>query len=313
MSRPWQGWHDTPVREIVARYDKDCYMCPGNSRASGDQNPRYSGVFAFDNDFPALSADKIKASESRSELFRSSPEHGACRVLCFSPRHDMSVSKMDVECIEDVIYSWCKEYEILSGREDIGYVQIFENRGAIMGASNPHPHSQIWAVSAVPSLPERKGQQFAKYYRDHECSLLERYLREELEFEERIVFENSDWVVLVPYWAVWPFETMVLPRRAVSALPELTLLERKTLALLLKELTVCYDRLFDVAFPYSMGWYNSPTDVGSYPGWGLHASYYPPLLRSATIRKFIVGYELSAEGQRDFTPEHAAKTLRGSK
>ena len=275
--RPWQGQIERVSDESLPRHDPSCYLCPGNERAGGVRNPDYDSTFVFTNDFPALVPD-------------GDGEYGTCRVVCYSPRHDLGLGEVDAERVVDV---WTEQYRELSADPRIGHVQIFENRGEMMGASNPHPHGQIWATEHVPLQVERELERFAAT-----PTLLEDYVAQE---RERLVDENEHFVACVPYWAVWPFETLVASRRRVASLPELDEDERTSLASILKQLVQRYDRLFDTRFPYSMGLHQTSH---------IHAHFYPPLLRSATVRKFMVGYELLAEPQRDLTPEQAAERLR---
>ena len=309
LERPWQGQVEAPAAPEGPEYDPECYLCPGNRRANGQRNPAYSDTFAFDNDFPAL---RLEDGGSRREdgLLVSEPASGLCRVVCFSPRHDLTLAEMDAPAIRRVIDAWADEVATLGQRNDIAYVQVFENKGAMMGCSNPHPHGQIWASGHVPTIPARKGATQAAYFEKTGRDLLGDYLEQELRTGERIVDLNPHWVSLVPYWAGWPFETMVVPRRRVADLPSLTADERDALADIMVKLTVRYDNLFRCSFPYSMGWHARPTGDGEHVSWRLHAAYYPPLLRSATVRKFLVGYELCAEPQRDLTAEQAAERLR---
>jgi len=299
-------------------------------RAGGASNPVYTSTFAFDNDFPALrpsEPDKAAGREAAStpevareaqgvsqpapdQILLARTESGICRVLCFSPRHDLSLAAMEVADIRRVVDAWGEEVRQLGARDSIRYVQVFENKGAIMGCSNPHPHGQIWATSSIPSHPERSLASQSRYHEAHGTDLLGDYLARELSLGDRLVCANAHWVALVPFWAVWPFETMLLPRRHVGALPALGLEERDALAEILKRLLVRYDNLFACSFPYTMGWQSMPTDGEEHASWRLHAVFFPPLLRSATIRKFLVGYEMTAESQRDLTPEEAATSLR---
>ena len=307
--RPWQGQTEEVAREEQPTYDSTCYLCPGNSRAGGHSNPAYDGTFVFDNDYAALLPDS-PAGSSEDGLLVAEGERGLCRVVCFSPRHDLTLSRMETGDIRAVVDVWAAQYEELGGMPFINHVQIFENRGAMMGASNPHPHGQIWASESVPneSLKELAAQE--EYFKTKGVSLLGDYLSLELEREERIVCENHHFVALVPFWAVWPFETLVVSRRRVASLGELEGDERDGLADMLRQLTTRYDNLFKVPFPYTMGFHQRPTDGHTHEGGHLHAHFYPPLLRSATVRKFMVGFELLGMPQRDVTPEQAARRLR---
>jgi len=310
VRRPWQGQVEAIAHETSVPYDASCYLCPGNPRAGGAWNPAYTGTFVFDNDFAALEPE-IPAGEFRDgELLLARGEAGRCRVVCFTPRHDLTLARMEVPAIEAVVDTWCREFEELGRQEKVAAVQIFENRGVLMGCSNPHPHGQIWANEHVPDglASELASQQ--TYFEMHRSSLLEDYLRIELEKQERIVCANEQFVAVVPFWAVWPFETLLISRRPVSSLPELSREERSGLADILHRLTIRYDNLFKTSFPYTMGFHQRPTDNRAHPGFHLHAHFYPPLLRSATVKKFMVGYELLAMPQRDITPELAAAQLR---
>ena len=310
LERPWQGQVEAGAEEHGLGYDPDCYLCPGNSRAGGERNPAYSTTFAFDNDFPALLPTGPIAPRAEDGLLVAEGVSGVCRVLCFSPRHDLTLAEMDAPAIRRVIDAWGEESAVLGGRADVGYVQVFENKGAAMGCSNPHPHGQVWASAHVPVIPARKRSAQQAYFEKHGHDLLGDYLEQELRYGTRVVEQNEHWVVLVPFWAVWPFETMIVPRRRVGDLVSLRTEERDALAEMIRSLCVRYDNLFCSSFPYSMGWHARPTDGEDHAGWRLHAVYYPPLLRSATVRKFLVGYELTAEPQRDLTAEQAAERLR---
>lgn len=313
MRRPWQGQMEHRETERRPTYDPTCYLCPGNARAGGACNPAYTGVFAFDNDFPAL---KPAAGDvgllSEDELLLAEPESGVCRVICFSPRHDLSLPDLELPAIRDVVDLWTDEFERLGARADVAHVQIFENKGDVMGCSNPHPHGQIWAQRSVPRESARETLTQREHYERHGRTLLQDYLARELKERERLVYANEGFVALVPFWAVWPFETLVISRRPVQHLGELTDAERTHLADVLKRLTTRYDNLFETSFPYSAGFHQAPTDGVSHPEWHLHMHFYPPLLRSATIRKFLVGYEMLGEPQRDLTAESAAERLRAS-
>ncbi len=309
-ARPWQGRTEEPTVEQRPSYDPTCYLCPGNERAGGKRNPNYTETFVFDNDFAALLPDVEPQMLNREGLLVAESERGLCRVVCFSPRHDLTISGMEVAAIRRVVDVWADQYAELGAIPWVRHVQIFENRGAMMGASNPHPHGQIWADERLPDEPAKELGQQQDYAAERGTCLLCDYLSLELQEGQRIVCENDSFVVLVPFWAVWPFETLVLPRVHHGALTDLASAERDGLADILRRLTRCYDRLFAVSFPYSMGVHQRPTDGEPYPEWHLHAHFYPPLLRSATVRKFMVGYEMLCQPQRDITPESAAERLR---
>jgi UDPglucose--hexose-1-phosphate uridylyltransferase len=312
LRRPWQGQVDEAPHEGLPRYDPACYLCPGNPRAGGARNPGYTSTFAFDNDFPALVPGAPEAPVDGDLLLVARTASGVCRVLCFSPRHDLTLALMSPAEIRPVVDAWAEEHTRLGAREDVAHVQVFENKGEMMGCSNPHPHCQVWATAHVPTCPARRLASQRRHFEAKGSDLLGDYLARELSDGTRIVCDNAHWVVLVPFWAVWPFETIVLPRRRVPDLATLSAEERDALAESLCRLNVRYDNLFRCSFPYSMGWHARPTDGGEHPYWRVHATYHPPLLRSATVRKFVVGYELAAEPQRDFTPEEAAARLRES-
>jgi UDPglucose--hexose-1-phosphate uridylyltransferase len=310
LDRPWQGQLDTPTAEDNVAYDPHCYLCPGNARAEGLRNPRYATTFAFDNDFPALRHDEPLLRVEQGPTLVAAGAAGSCRVVCFSPRHDLTLAKMDLRGIRSVVEAWIGESAELGKRPDVLYVQVFENKGTLMGASNPHPHGQIWATSFLPHLPQRKQAAQAAYLRAHGRDLLGDYLEQELRTKDRLVCTNDEWVALVPFWAVWPFETIVLPRRRASDLEGLDGEQRAALVDVLRRLNVRYDNLFRTSFPYSMGFQPCPSDDEDHRYWRLHAVYFPPLLRSASIRKFLVGFELTCEPQRDLTAEEAAARLR---
>lgn len=318
LERPWQGQVEAEARETRLAYDAGCYLCPGNLRANGERNPPYASTFAFDNDFPAIlprgdtgSASAIPQSATATPgLIVSEPVSGRCRVLCFSPRHDLTLAEMGAREVRGVVDAWAAETEALGSHSDIRYVQVFENKGAMMGCSNPHPHGQVWATSYVPMTPSRKLVTQRAWFERHGSDLVGDYLAEELRRGERVVCRNDTWVALVPYWAVWPFELMLAPVRRVSDLPSLVPDEKDGLADLLRRVGARCDSLFRTSFPYSLGFHGRPADGGEHPWWRLHAVCYPPLLRSATVRKFLVGFELTAEPQRDLTPEEAAARLR---
>jgi UDPglucose--hexose-1-phosphate uridylyltransferase len=308
--RPWQGQVERPAPEERPQYDPKCYLCPGNERANGQHNPDYDGTFVFTNDFAALLPDTPAGSLEGGGLMRAEAERGTSRVVCFSPRHDLTLAEMEVGAIRRVVDTWVDQYNELGKEPYAGYVQIFENRGEMMGASNPHPHGQIWVTQHLPMQLSREQEAQLDYFESSGRSLLADYLALETEDGSRLVCDNEHFVALVPFWAVWPFETMVVSRRHVGALPDLSGEERDGLADILKRLTTRYDNLFEVSFPYSMGFHQRPTDGEEHREWHLHAHFYPPLLRSATVRKFMVGFELLAEPQRDITPESAAERLR---
>jgi UDPglucose--hexose-1-phosphate uridylyltransferase len=308
--RPWQGQVEAANVVSQPEYDPACYMCPGNTRATGVRNPSYSGTFVFDNDYPALVSDSTEEGAGEQGLFAMHSESGICRVVCFSPKHNLTLARMPLPEIRRVVDVWVEQHLELRARPSLAYVQIFENRGEMMGASNPHPHGQIWASSSVPDLPAKEQSAQQEYSAvQHSCLLCD-YLSQELKRKERAVIENDCFSAIVPFWAVWPFETIVIPKRHLGSFPELSGADRDGLADILKRLTTCYDNLFQTSFPYSMGFHQSPSDGSNHPEWHFHAHFYPPLLRSATVRKFMVGYEMLARAQRDITPEDAAARLR---
>jgi len=322
--RPWLGQLEKVATEPEPSYDPNCYMCPGNTRASGARNPAYTGTFVFDNDYPALLADTpqgktgeagpLQAREAqRDDLLVAHSERGICRVVCFSPRHDLSVARMGPVALRELTDVWAEQYRQLGALPFINYVQIFENRGSIMGCSNPHPHCQIWGNANLPNEPAKEQLALEAYGAANGSCLLCEYLALERRQGDRWVTENSYFSALVPFWAIWPFETMLIGRRHATGLDELTDDERDGLADILKRLTTRYDHLFEVPFPYSMGFHQRPTDGRPHLEWHLHAHFYPPLLRSATVRKFMVGYEMLATPQRDITAETAAMRLREMK
>jgi UDPglucose--hexose-1-phosphate uridylyltransferase len=310
-ARPWLGQVENVSVETMPAYDPSCYMCPGNKRANGVQNPVYKGTLVFDNDYPALFNDGIERRDFvQSNLLVADGEYGICRVVCFSPRHDLTISLMSLLDLEQVVDVWVGQYRELGALPFINYVQIFENRGAMMGASNPHPHGQIWASGRVPNEPLKEQARKQQYRADHGSCLLCDYLKLEREVPDRLVCENQHFSMVIPFWAIWPFETLILPHRHVGAISDLGRDECVGLADILKRLTTAYDSLFHVPFPYSMGFHQRPTDGESHTEWHMHIHFYPPLLRSATVRKFMVGYEMLGTPQRDITPETAATYLR---
>ncbi|WP_114520433.1 UDP-glucose--hexose-1-phosphate uridylyltransferase [Altererythrobacter sp. ZODW24] len=303
MNRPWDGQQDEADEGETASHDEACYLCPGNERKGGAVNPDYSGTYVFDNDFQAM-LDETSGPAADGPLFLSEPVRGRSRVICFSPDHSKTIPQLPLSAIEGVIETWCSQSAELG--ETFRSVQIFENKGAMMGCSNPHPHGQIWASDHIPDETAVEDANL----RDHGGDLLGEVVDAELASGERIVVETGHWVAFVPFWASWPFETLLLPKSRTRRMPELSAQQRSGLAVALKELTARYDNLFRTSFPYSMGWHGAPFDGGDHPHWRLHAHFYPPLLRSATVRKFMVGYEMLAEAQRDLTPERAAEMLR---
>lgn len=310
--RPWQGQVETPAPSQQPHYDPECYLCPGNTRAGGHRNPDYKQTFVFVNDYSALYplAPQQREEVGRCGLIVAGSEAGICRVMCFSPRHDLTLATMPVEDIRRVIDVWVEQYLELGNMEHIHHVQIFENRGAMMGASNPHPHCQIWANEHLPNEPEKELRAQRDYLETNRACLLCNYLKLESEAQERIVYRNQHFAVIVPFWAIWPFEVIVIAAQHAATLAELTSGQRDGLADVLNKITAGFDRIFQAPFPYSMGFHQAPTDGQKHPEWHLHAHFYPPLLRSATVRKFMVGYELLGSPQRDITAESAAERLR---
>jgi UDPglucose--hexose-1-phosphate uridylyltransferase len=308
--RPWQGKEESTVGEQKPKYDPECYLCPGNKRAGDAENPDYESTFVFTNDFSALKPDTSSESLNNKDLLVAKGEKGICRVICFSPRHDLTLPEMKFSQIRDVVDIWVDEYGQLGERDYINYVQIFENKGEIMGCSNPHPHGQIWAQQTIPDEPTKELKRQTKYYEENSNTLLSNYLDLELELDERVVVENEFFVVVVPYWAFWPFETLLISRRPFSRFSDMTEDEKDALADIVKKITVKYDNLFEISFPYSAGFHPAPTDGKDYPQWHFHKHFYPPLLRSATVKKFRVGYEMLGNPQRDITPEASAQILK---
>lgn len=310
--RPWQGQTEAKAREERPEYDPACYLCPGNQRSGGTRNPNYASTFVFDNDFSALQLDvpEVQLDAAGMGILVAQSEPGICRIVCFSPRHDLTIAEMDASAIRSVIDVWCEQCQRLGADPKINYVQIFENRGVMMGCSNPHPHGQIWANETVPNEPRKEESSLADYLQRYGHCLLCDYLELERSSGERIICENEHFVAVVPFWATWPFETLLISRRHVADITSLDDSEGSDLANILKRLTTRYDNLFEISFPYSMGFHQRPTDGDEHAEWHLHAHFYPPLLRSATIRKFMVGYEMLGSPQRDITPESAAECLR---
>ncbi len=321
--RPWLGQVEQAPVEALPAYDPGCYLCPGNLRAGGKRNPEYTGTYVFDNDYPALLAPEGEGSgllpgesagvvtpEQTAQIFTADPEYGLCRVMCFSPRHDLTIPELTQEQVMAVVQTWISQNADLSGKGFVRYVQVFENKGAMMGASNPHPHCQIWATSQLPNEPAKEQRNQADYFINNKTCLLCEYLKMELHANERVVVSNPHFTALVPFWAVWPYEILLLPNRHVASLLDLKEDESAGLAEIMQRITTRYDNLFEISFPYSMGFHQAPFGSGDQPGWHLHAHYYPPLLRSATVRKFMVGFELLASPQRDLAPEEAAARLK---
>jgi UDPglucose--hexose-1-phosphate uridylyltransferase len=310
--RPWQGQVEEVAPQHQPEYDPKCYLCPGNERAGGKRNPAYTCTFVFDNDFSALVPNTPSEEINEGDLLVAKAEPGICRVVCFSPRHDLTLASLGVEQLEKVIATWVEQFRQLGTMAEINHVQIFENRGAMMGASNPHPHCQIWAETTIPNEPAKELAAQTDYSDASSSCLLCDYLRLELTHRTRVVAENDSFVLVVPFWAIWPFETLLLPRKHCGEMEQLNAQERRGLAAMLSSIATRYDNLFGAPFPYSMGFHQRPTDQAKHPEWHMHAHFYPPLLRSASIRKFMVGYEMLGMPQRDVTPETAAERLRAT-
>jgi UDPglucose--hexose-1-phosphate uridylyltransferase len=308
--RPWLGKVEKAAASNLPEYDPTCYLCPGNERAAGARNRKYTSTFVFDNDYAALLPNEPDFDVDEGSLLVARSERGICRVICFLPRHDLTIPRMTVEAIGEVIAVWTAEYRRLGAIDWVRHVQIFENRGALMGASNPHPHCQIWANASVPDMPAKEIASFRAYREAKESCLLCDYLQLELQRGERVICENEGFAVVIPFWAVWPFETLLMSKRHLASMDEFAGGEAELLADILRRITIRYDNLFETSFPYSMGFHQRPTDGQPYPDSHFHAHYFPPLLRSATVQKFMVGYELLGNPQRDFTAESAAVRLR---
>lgn len=308
--RPWQGAITPPAERRLPAYDPACYLCPGNTRANGEKNPPYESTFVFTNDFSALREETPKGRSRAHPLLSAESERGICRVVNFSPRHDVTLAELSVEEIERVVAVWKEEYARLGAHRWIRHVQIFENKGALMGNSNPHPHCQIWAQEHIPMEPKKELRQFERYYHTRRRSLLADYLKTELALGERIIYENEAFAAVVPFWAVWPFETMIIAKRKVGSLAGFRGGEDRNFADAIRVIAAKYDNLFETSFPYSSGIHQAPTDGKPHAEWHFHMHFYPPLLRSASIKKFMVGYEMMAEPQRDITAEHSAAVLR---
>lgn len=308
--RPWQGQNEVISDEKKPEYDETCYLCPGNDRINGGTNPKYESCYVFDNDFPALLKDEVSFDLQQEDLFKINPERGINRVICFSPKHNVTLAEMQVPEIENVVRVWKEQYLELGAIDYINHVQIFENKGSVMGCSNPHPHGQIWAQSSLPTQVKKTQDNLLKYYQKTGKSLLKDYVDNELQKKERIIAENEHFVLLVPFWATWPYETMIVSKRHFSNIAEIKEEEVKSYAEMIHIITIKYDNLFKTSFPYSAGIHQAPTDGLPHGEWHFHMHFYPPLLRSATVKKFMVGYELLAEAQRDLTAEQSAEILR---
>ncbi len=309
--RPWQGEVNRSTGFSDVHYDPTCYLCPGNTRAGGHHTPRYESVYVFDNDYAALLPDAPAPDAAHAQgLLRAERERGRCRVLCFHPDHSLTLARMELPDIRKVVDAWTEEYRNLGAEPDFRYVQIFENRGAMMGASNPHPHGQIWTTEHIPDEPRAETEALLAYRSAHGQCLLCEYLGVEAGAAVRVVCENQGFLAVVPWWAVWPFETVVMARAHRRSLLDFDNADRDALADILKQLTTRYDNLFETSFPYTMGFHQAPTDGEEHEEWHFHAHFYPPLLRSATVRKYMVGFEMLGMPQRDITPESAAERLR---
>lgn len=305
--RPWLGQVEKAENPDLPSHDPNCYLCAGNIRIGGERNPDYVGPYVFPNDFPALLPHSETLQEPCAPLFKAQAANGVARVICYSEHHDRTMAHLNTADIRKIVDLWQSQFLELS--KQFESVVIFENKGEMMGCSNPHPHGQIWATDFVPNELERENQTQFEYFTTHSRPMLLDYVESEIEQNERVICKNSSWAAIVPYWAAWPFETILLPRRHRQNMADLLPEEKDDLASILKVLTSAYDRLFQTSFPYSMGWHGAPSNEARNAHWQLHAHFYPPLLRSATVRKFMVGFELLAETQRDMTPEDAAKQL----
>ncbi|WP_312134716.1 UDP-glucose--hexose-1-phosphate uridylyltransferase [Sphingobacterium sp.] len=308
--RPWQGQVETTSADQRPEYDPNCYLCPGNQRADGTLNPDYKDSFVFVNDFSALLPNTQSTFIDEDGLLIAETERGICKVIAFSPRHDLTLPEMEVQDIKKVVNLWQQEFVELRRNDWIKYIQIFENKGAIMGCSNPHPHGQIWAQSSLPVEIIKEDIQLRAYFEEHQRSLLADYIDLEERKDERVIIANEHFVALVPYWASWPFETMIVSRRHVQDISQFTDQEKEDLAKIVKELTVRYDNIFKTSFPYSAGMHQAPVNSEDQQHWHWHMHFYPPLLRSASVKKFMVGYEMLANPQRDITAERAAEIIK---
>ncbi|MCP4296167.1 MAG: UDP-glucose--hexose-1-phosphate uridylyltransferase [Proteobacteria bacterium] len=307
-SRPWEGAMETEEKESRPSYSENCYLCPGNARANQIRNHSYQGTYVFDNDFPAMMPSNDHFSENEEGLFQMETVKGTSRVICYSERHDLTLAELELEEIRQVVELWAKQSKELG--KIYKWVQIFENKGALMGCSNHHPHGQVWASDFVPEIPATEEVQQSQYLKKHKQVLLLNYLQMEERKKERIIYQNETWVCLVPYWAIWPFETLILPKKHTLRLEDLSNVQKEGLTELMKVLLAKYDNIFSTSFPFSMGWHSAPNNQQDNEHWQLHAHYYPPLLRSVSVRKFMVGYEMLSNAQRDITPEAAAEMIR---
>jgi len=307
--RPWQGQQETTAQNQLPAYDPACYLCPGNKRAEGAVNPAYTEPFVFTNDFSAITP-VIPTGETSDGLFRARSERGICRVVCFSPSHDKTVPELSFAEVKQVVSLWQQEYRQLGAHDFVNHVQIFENKGSIMGCSNPHPHGQIWAQESIPEIVRKEDENQRSYFYENGATLLRDYILQELRRKERVIAENDSFVALVPFWATWPFETLVVPRRSMPSIAEMTDREATDFALMYQTVTCKYDNLFNVSFPYSAGIHQAPTNGANHDHWCWHMHFYPPLFRSASVKKFMVGYEMLAEPQRDITAEQGADILK---
>jgi UDPglucose--hexose-1-phosphate uridylyltransferase len=308
--RPWQGKVENKIQTVDSEYSSDCYLCPKNKRANGEINPDYASTFVFDNDYGALKSDESDSIINESELIKAQTERGICRVVCFSPKHNLTLAELEPGEIAKVVNTWQDEYSTLGSKPFINYVQIFENKGEIMGCSNPHPHGQIWAQETIPNEPAKEQFNQLKYFKEKNKTLLNDYIILEMQKQERVIYENESFILLVPFWAIWPFETMIISKRKINNILQLNEKEVEQFAEIIKLMTVKFDNIFNIPFPFSAGIHQSPTDGLEHPEWHFHMHFYPPLLRSASIKKFMVGYEMLGEPQRDITPERCAEILK---
>jgi UDPglucose--hexose-1-phosphate uridylyltransferase len=308
--RPWQGQNEKIAEEHRPEHDENCYLCSGTIRSNGIKNEVYTDCYVFENDFSALLKESVSFKSVQNPLFQLKPERGINKVICFSPNHQLTLPEMELSAIEKVVQTWAAQYIELGSHDYINYVQIFENKGSVMGCSNPHPHGQIWAQSSLPTQVEKTQKSLRSYYEKNKTSLLKKYLDEELKQQERVVLENDHFAVVVPFWATWPYETMIISKRHFGNIIAMSNEEQKAFAAILKGITIKYDNLFETSFPYSSGIHQAPTDRIAHPEWHFHMHFYPPLLRSSTVKKFMVGYEMLGEAQRDISPEHSAEILR---